>query len=805
MIAEVYVDIPAAPVDRAFDYQVPEDWIGTLQIGMRVTVPFGTTRRLGFVTQLKTETAFEHLKALDALIDPQPVLTDELLDLGRWLADTTLCPTVAAYQAMLPAVMKAEYRKQLIIRDEARLTREFPELQCVFAGEAPEWETLVKEAPQLLKSLQKALNEKIITVCQIVKNQAKIKELPACRTAVPKEKLHAALEALDVRSQRQKDVLAFFEQHVSDTYIALKELTGMHQLSRTAIHRLCEKGLLELGKIEEKRDPYAGKALNRTQKLPLTQEQRAALTPIETAITQEESRVFLCHGVTGSGKTEIYLQAIEHVITRGKQAIVLVPEIALTPQMVDRFKRRFGEAVAVLHSGLSKGEKFDEWRKIRNGQVSVAVGARSAVFAPFQKLGLIIIDEEHESSYKQEDQPRYHARDVAVHRARQHHCPVVLGSATPSLESFARSQKKVYTLLTLKERFNHHPLPPVSIVDMREEMRSGNHTVFSGTLFEKLKERFARNEQTVLFLNRRGFSTFVMCRSCGTVIKCPHCDISLTYHREGNLLKCHYCGYQQQVPETCPSCDSDSLRYFGTGTQKVEAELARLLPEARVIRMDVDTTRRKGGHEKLLRAFGDQQADILLGTQMIAKGLDFPKVTLVGVLAADSMLHLPDFRASEKTFQLLTQVSGRAGRHDLPGEVIIQTYTPEHYAVVDASQHDYLRFYQEEMQIRYRRGYPPFYYLVLINLTHPEPAKAAEAADRIAAALRRHLSPDALIYGPVVPAIARIKDRYRYQCMVKYKRESALLPLLRKINSHFRETGKNGLQLSIDLNPVVLM
>ncbi|MFT8708025.1 MAG: primosomal protein N' [Sporolactobacillus sp.] len=806
MIAEVYVDIPATAIDRAFDYRIPEKWQGIVHQGMRVTVPFGATRRLGFVTRLKEQSDLDELKALDGLIDPQPVLTKELLELGRWLSETTLCPTIAAYQAMLPAVMKAAYRKRLIAQDKEALAAEFAQLTPFFANQkTPDWEDLVKKAPEFLKQIQKAMSAGVIRSYQQINNQATLKKVPAYRAAIAQPQLIQAREALDSRAGRQKDVLDFFAAQEDARFISVSELTKDHQLSRAAILRLCEKGWLVAGQVEQRRDPYAGKVMQRSQKLPLTEEQQAALTPIKAAIIDQRDEVFLCRGVTGSGKTELYLQAIDHVLTLGRQAIVLVPEISLTPQMAERFKRRFGDAVAVLHSGLSKGEKYDEWRKIRDEQVSVVVGARSAVFAPFQRLGLIVIDEEHEGSYKQEDQPRYHARDVAIHRAGEQHCPVVLGSATPSLESFARAQKKVYTLLTLNERFNHHPLPPVAIIDMREEMRAGNHTVFSRLLLEKLKQRLDRKQQTVLFLNRRGYSTFVMCRSCGDVLKCPHCDISLTYHRQGNQLKCHYCGFQQQLPEQCPVCGSDALRYFGAGTQKVEAELTRLLPEARVIRMDVDTTRQKGGHERLLRAFGRQEADILLGTQMIAKGLDFPNVTLVGVLSADSTLHLPDFRASEKTFQLLTQVSGRAGRHELPGEVIIQSYTPEHYAVVDASTHDYLRFYTEEMQLRHSHGYPPFYYLVLINLTHPEAAKAAEAAERIAAVLRRHLSREALIYGPVVPSIARIKDRYRYQCMVKYKRESALLPLLRKINSHFHETGKNGLHLSVDLNPVVLM
>ncbi|RYM07225.1 primosomal protein N' [Sporolactobacillus sp. THM7-7] len=805
MIAEVYVDISAKPVNKPFDYRIPESLEDFVRPGMRVTVPFGRTKRLGFVTGLKDASSFTRLKTIEHVIDERPVLTEELLDLGRWLADTTLCPAVTAYMAMLPAIMRADYQKKLIAEDRDRLRERYPQLMPLFSsGKSVNWAEVVKNHPEWLKAVQRALRDGMLSAQLLVRNQAKAKKITVVSAAVSADRLHEALKTLDGRAKRQKEVLRFFIEN-EERSETLARLAAHWHLSQSAVHRLTEKGLLKEDSVEQFRDPDADRKRKRTRELPLTEEQGRAIAPIVQAIEEGSDRIFLCHGVTGSGKTELYLQAIRRVIALGKQAIVLVPEISLTPQMVGRFKSRFGEAVAVMHSGLSRGEKYDEWRKMREGRVSVAVGARSAVFAPFNHIGLIIIDEEHETSYKQEDLPRYHARDVVARRGRYHHCPVVLGSATPSLESFARAQKKVYTLLTLKERFNHRPLPPVRIIDLREEMRSGNHSMFSRVLFEKMRDRLKKREQIVLFLNRRGFSTFVMCRACGTVIKCPHCDISLTYHRSSHRLKCHYCGHEEHVPETCPSCGSESMRYFGTGTQKVEAELNRLLPEARVIRMDVDTTRKKGGHEKLLRQFGEHRADILLGTQMIAKGLDFPKVTLVGVLAADSMLHLPDFRASEKTFQLLTQVSGRAGRHELPGEVVIQSYTPDHYAIVDAARHDYERFYRQEMRLRHRHGYPPFYYLALINLTHPEPYKAAETAERIASILKKNLSDSARIFGPVVPAIARIKDRYRYQCMVKYKRETALLPVLRKIADHFYQTGKDGLQLSIDLNPVVLM
>ena len=540
--------------------------------------------------------------------------------------------------------------------------------------------------------------------------------------------------------------------------------------------------------------------------LPLTDVQTQAIEPILAAVSRGERKTFLLHGVTGSGKTEIYLQSIAAVLKHGKEAIVLVPEISLTPQMVKRFKQRFGGQVAVLHSGLSAGEKFDEWLKIHRKQVKVAVGARSAVFAPFENLGMIIIDEEHESSYKQEESPRYHAREVAAWRSAYHQCPLVLGSATPSLESYARSIKKVYHLCELGERVHSQTLPTVEMVDMREELRAGNRSIFSKTLIESLKETIAKGEQCVLLLNRRGYSTFIICRDCGYVAECPHCDISLTYHKFKRRLKCHYCGFEKSADKICPECQSEHIRFFGTGTQKVEEELGKFIPEARVIRMDVDTTSRKGSHEKLLSAFAGKQADILLGTQMIAKGLDFPDVTLVGVITADTMLNLPDFRSAERTFQLLTQVAGRAGRHERPGKVIIQTYTPEHYSIQYASKHNYHAFFNREMSIRKRQAYPPYVYLTAITISHRDLMKTIAVSEQIATFLKNNLSQQAVVLGPAACVIPRIKDRYRYQCMVKYKNEPKLLETLQHILANYEtELTQSELKITIDRNPQMLM
>ncbi|EAA0304870.1 primosomal protein N', partial [Listeria monocytogenes] len=564
-----------------------------------------------------------------------------------------------------------------------------------------------------------------------------------------------------------------------------------------------KNGWLTFIEKEAYRDPFANQTFEKTTALSLNAEQQVAVETILQSVQEQQSQTYLLEGITGSGKTEVYLQVIAEVLNQGKTAIMLVPEISLTPQMVQRFKSRFGEHVAVMHSGLSQGEKYDEWRKIERGEAEVVVGARSAIFAPIENIGVIIIDEEHEASYKQEETPRYHARDLAIWRSEYHHCPVVLGSATPSLESRARAQKNVYQRLRLTQRANQAAtLPTIDVVDMRQEVENGNVSSFSMSLQEKLQERLEKNEQSVLLLNRRGYSSFVMCRDCGYVLPCPNCDISLTLHMDSKTMKCHYCGHEERIPYRCPNCGQDKIRYYGTGTQKVEEELQTLLPDSRILRMDVDTTRRKGAHEKILRTFGEGQADILLGTQMIAKGLDFPNVTLVGVLNADTALNLPDFRSSERTFQLLTQVSGRAGRAEKPGEVIIQSFNPEHYAIQLAKAQDYEDFYTKEMYIRHRGDYPPYYFTVQITASHPEENEAAKQMFQIATKLKQGLSPQAILLGPTPNAIMRVNNRYFYQVIIKYKQEPMLQPLLKEILTDTQRATARGLKLSIDAEPM---
>ncbi len=802
MIAEVIVDVTTKAIDRPFDYRVPDRFKGLVKAGMRVVVPFGPRKIQGFVTKIKEETDVQsgNIKDIVDLFDLSPVLTDELLELSHWLTEKTLSYHITALQSMLPAAMKAKYEKEIQVLSAEELPQSLKELfgqqESILYADIP---------PEQLKPIQKHVQKGHLEVRYHVSQKSGKKKVRTLQVAVTKEKLEEKQKQLKKNAVKQKALLAFLLQANETTFLA-KDLQQQTGASSQTIKALIQEGLLTESYEEIYRDPYRDREFTPSTPLDLTTEQAEAAKPIHQAVSDEKHETFLLHGVTGSGKTEIYLQTIDHVLQKGKEAIVLVPEISLTPQMVQRFKERFGSNVAVLHSGLSTGEKYDEWRKIHRKEVKLVVGARSAVFAPFENLGMIIIDEEHESSYKQEEMPRYHAKDVAIERAGRHQCPVVLGSATPSLESYARAKKGVYTLLTLKRRVNQQQLPHVSLIDMREELRNGNRSMFSEELMLRLKEVLERKEQAVLFLNKRGYSSFVMCRDCGYVEQCPHCEISLTYHRFQKRLKCHYCGHEAPVPAECPECHSEHIRYFGTGTQRVEEELTKVLPEARVIRMDVDTTSRKGAHEKLLTSFGNKEADILLGTQMIAKGLDFPDVTLVGVLSADTSLHIPDFRSSEKTFQLLTQVSGRAGRHEKAGSVIIQSYTPSHYSIELTKQHDYEAFYEQEMLHRRHQSYPPFYFLAMVTVSHEEVTKAAHVTDKIVQFLKMNCAPNTRILGPAASPIAKIKDRYRYQCVIKYKRENELASLLRKIQDHYqKEMEQKQLMISIDMNPYMMM
>lgn len=802
LVAEVIVDVAAYPVDRPFDYLVPDDMAALIECGSRVKVPFGPRNVLGFVISLKdtTDIPLEKIKPVSQLLDIVPVLTNEMLELAKWLKHETICYEIDALQVMLPSALRAKYEKMVMLQTDIELLPE--SLKGIF-GNSSKVNYKEFEKNNLLQELKKALNENIVVIENVVKQKGNVKEVRKVQISNDLNKLLEIQDQISNRAKKQKQLVEWMQLHVGEI-IEPHTIYEEANTSSQVLQAVISLGAATFIQEEVYRDPFA-KKVEKKGFLDLTDEQSFALEKIVSSMKHNQSETFLLHGITGSGKTEVYLQAISQCLNDGKEAIVLVPEISLTPQMTERFRSRFGELVAVMHSGLSVGEKYDEWRKVHEGKVKVVVGARSAVFAPFENVGIIILDEEHESTYKQEDSPRYHARDVAIWRSKFHHCPVILGSATPSLESFARAKKNVYTLLTLKERALKQSLPTVQVVDMREELQKGNRSMFSQSLVESMEVRLQKKEQIVLFLNRRGYSSFVLCRDCGTVLQCENCDISLTYHRSNEKCKCHYCGFEISVPKSCPQCQSDHIRFFGTGTQKVEEELNKLFPEARVLRMDVDTTKVKGAHEQILQAFGDGQADILLGTQMIAKGLDYPNITLVGVLSADTSLHLPDFRSAEKTFQLLTQVSGRAGRHEKPGEVVIQTYTPEHYAIELSKSQEYGPFYEREMLMRHQAGYPPYYYLALIQVSHEDVIMAAEYAGKAVEWLRSKLSFNVSIIGPTASGISRLQNRYRYQCLIKYKIEPDLIPTLMQLIKLYRSDWiKKGIILSVDLDPTMI-
>lgn len=609
----------------------------------------------------------------------------------------------------------------------------------------------------------------------------------------------AAEEAARVLGRAPKQARAW-EAARAEPGLTRAQLAARAGVSSGVVDALLRRGLLVPVKQALRRDPYPGRATGRPAAGPrLTAAQAHAVREIAQAVAARRQEIFLLWGVTGSGKTEVYLHGIARALARGRQAVVTVPEIALTAELVEVFKRRFGEQVAVLHSRLGSGERHDEWQRVADGRATVVLGARSAVFAPVADLGLVVVDEEHESSYKQEEDPKYHTREVALARAKLAGAPVVLGSATPSLESFARAvAARSYRLLTLPHRIDGRPLPEVDIVDLREEHRAGNPHVLSRRLQAAIRERLARREQVILFLNRRGFATVILCRECGLVLECPHCAITLTYHR-GGTVRCHYCNYQARVPQVCPACGSAELRHFGTGTQRVEEEVRRLFPEAGVVRVDADTATRRRALEHLLGAFRAQQANIMVGTQMIAKGLNLPQVTLVGVVCADTTLFLPDFRAAERTFQLLTQVAGRAGRGDVPGEVLIQTHVPEHYSIAAARQHDYEAFFTKEIALRRRLGYPPFAALARIIFKGALPGEVREAAENF----KRFLAGAAAveILGPAPAPVARIKDQFRWQLVLKSNRAGVLGEVCRQGYAEFARTFRKRVTVSIDMDP----
>ncbi len=602
--------------------------------------------------------------------------------------------------------------------------------------------------------------------------------------------LKESVDLSKVKSDKQRKVIDFLKDNVSAPKAVLKEMLDVSD----AILKTLEKNeVIEIRDIEVGRDPFWNKKVDSDVAPTLTEEQRQVVESIDINGYSKN----LIYGVTGSGKTEVYLRLIKKVLDSGKNAIVLVPEISLTPQITNRFLARFGDVVAILHSGLSLGERYDEWKKIKSNKCRIVIGARSAIFAPLSNIGIIIIDEEHDTSYKSETSPKYDAKEVADYVAVTEEIPLVMGSATPDIVTYYKALNGEINLFELKNRVSKFGLPEVEIVDMREELATGNKTVFSRKLYYAMKEAIKNKEQIMLFLNRRGYSTFIMCRDCGYVVKCEDCDVSMTYHLDSNKLVCHYCGKTKDVMSTCPSCGSQNIRYFGSGTQKIEVEIKKYFPEASVIRMDVDTTRVKGGHEKILTKFKDEKIDILLGTQMIAKGHDFSNVTLVGILAADSSLNIGDYRANERTFQLLTQMAGRAGRGAKKGTAIIQTYMPDEFSINAAKEQDYERFYATEINMREKLNYPPFCDIIVSIISGTDEEKVRCEANKLYEVLHKQFN----VYTPVPAPISKINNEYRWRVLLKEEIDYDKLKVFHELISVFYNQKDNEVKVSIDVNP----
>lgn len=803
--AQVIVDVPTLQTNIPYTYHIPEELEGTIQKGIRVAVPFGQGNRLvqGFVIGLTSQNDFAgEVKSVQSVFDFKPVLTDELLTCGQWLAETTFSFMITCLQAMLPSALRATYDKAIILQKAGEQELNSELISKYFTPDN-QWLWSAAEKEGMLAEVKYWLESGWVTTEYLIDDKQTKKTKRILIPLLSSDEYKKIAEKTPSNAIRQRQLLDLL--NLTDEPLLVTDLVNKQNIPRSTIDHAQKSQWCEIEEIDVYRDPYADREIKPTKPLKLNNEQQSAYDMISHSVQESQHDVFLLQGVTGSGKTEVYMQVIAKALAKDQGAIVLVPEISLTPQMVHRFKSRFGDQVAVMHSGLSEGERLDEWRRVKRQEASIVVGARSSIFAPIENIGVIIVDEEHESSYKQEDMPRYHARDVAIWRAQWHQCPVILGSATPSLESRARAEKGVYRLIKLNHRATAHSLAPVYIEDMRVDIAKGNRSPVSLQLKGAIDKRLAAGEQIVLLLNRRGFSSFVLCRDCGYVHQCPNCDISLTLHMDNKTMRCHYCGHEEAILNRCPECQSHAIRYYGTGTQKVEKQLHEIFPEAQILRMDNDTTRRKGAHARILNQFKNKEADILLGTQMIAKGLDFPNVTLVGVLNADTALGLPDFRSAEKTFQLLTQVSGRAGRGEQPGEVYIQTFNPDHYAIQLASQQDYDQFFYTEMKKRHQNNYSPYYYLIKIQVSHQQEQIAAKEIQSIYRELLPTLSSEAIVLGPSANSIARTHNQYHYQLIIKYKSEPNLFDHLHHLAHKAQSKTKNQLFIQIDPQPTYFL
>ncbi len=745
MYAEVIINSNAKALNRIFDYIVPKEMEKNIKVGARVFVPFGRGKKLedGFVINLKEESEIAKneditLKEI-AKIEIEESLTENNITLAKLMARKYFCNISDCIKLMLPPGTGG-------------------------------------------KELANRAKEKVGNFIFLKKDA---------------EEIEADIENGKIKSDKHIRVLKFL---IENDGVYISDLEILTDVNRSVFKTIEKNGYIEIIEKPIERNPFIHKNIEKDEPKVLNEEQEKCFTSISFCIENSEFSKHLIYGITGSGKTEVYLQLIQKVLEIGREAIVLVPEISLTPQMVDRFLARFGDVVAVLHSKLSIGERYDEWQKIAKGEAKIVIGARSAIFAPLTNIGIIIIDEEHDISYKSDSTPRYNAKDLAKYIAEKSNCPLVLGSATPDIVTMKQSEDKEIQIYTLTKRATNSTLPDVEIVDLRNELASGNRSMLSFKLQNEIENNIKNKKQTILFLNRRGYSTFVMCRECGYVAKCKNCNISLTYHSNGNRLKCHYCGFEMPVVRECPECNSKKVKYFGTGTQKLEEEINKLYPEASTIRMDIDTVSKKNSHEEILNTFKNENIDILIGTQMVVKGHHFPNVTLVGVIAADGSLNLEDYRAVERTFQTLVQVSGRSGREE-KGKVIIQTYNPDHYAIIDSQKQDYDLFYNQELNLRKMLNYPPFCDIILIRFTGKNLTEIQKVSELVYKKINSVKNDNIQIYKPLPSPIDKIKNKYRWRMIIKCKVTSKVLDIINFAIQDEQIKKAKDTSIVVDINP----
>ena len=836
-------------VDQVFTYGVPRDLDAVLQPGVRVLAPFRRTKQEGVVVERVDETdlAPKLIKNVSDCLDEMPMYSREMLSLTKWMADYYVCPWGVALFSAVPAAVRSQKKEQVEILPEFSASLGKIEEKFVALLEAEGKLSIHQLARRTGLSYQDvrpkitALSNKgVVKIDVSHKPKATTQKTTVAELALPIADIEAEIAQLKNEGAESSNK----RRHPGDAKraevlelllaesapLATADLIKRVNASSSLLRPLERRGFIQITRAETVRNPLNSESVAPTHPLRLNSTQLTAFSEIQKVLASDpvggvcnsdslnntkRPPTFLLHGVTGSGKTEVYMQAMAEVLANGKSVIVLVPEISLTPQTASRFVGRFGERVALLHSRLNDGERYDQWHRIQKGEADIVIGPRSAIFAPVKALGMLIIDEEHSDSYKSDNAPRYHAREVAQKRSELANCPVLLGSATPSLESFHHAKNGSYRLLNLPNRVFDRKMPDVHIVDMRTELKKGNRTIFSEILRSSIEERLVRREQIILFLNRRGHSTYVFCRTCGYVEQCDNCSISLTYHRETRQLVCHHCGAKRPTQPTCPQCGSEAIRFFGAGTEAVEQEVHKAFPKASVQRFDADSTARKNAHQQILKRFEQQKIDILIGTQMVSKGLDFPNVTLVGVIAADTALNLPDFRASEQTFSLLTQVAGRSGRAELEGKVVIQTYMPEHYCIAAAQKHDYLDFYQQEIEARGALRYPPFSHVAVLLLRGKDEKEVIDTAHAVRDQLeiwqtdqaRTSLAPDTQelaveILGPAPAPLSKIEGKFRWHLLLRSPAAEKMGHLLRRLSDDPPVSIKSkAIEFVIDIDP----